>query len=239
MSVKTTQSSSEDESLPNAQHAQHAQNAQHAQDTRDTLRNRKRAATRLSIRRAAIELGLRHGYENVTVEMICTASSVSQRTFFNYFGNKEGAYVSPRRPLPTAKQHRGFLEGGGTSVFGGLFGLISTTFIEAETDLELFQARHRLIHQTPGLLEREKAKISETEEIFVGYILERFRHDGRSTTETPDLEDEAHIVVALVSGALRFALQKWAAGNFTANRESLMQTTAELIQHITANEHWP
>lgn len=206
---------------------------------RDTLRERKRAATRLAIRRAAIELGLAHGYENVTVDMICAACSVSPRTFFNYFGNKEGAYISPRKLLPSEQAHRAFVEGHGPSVFGELFSLIAETFLAAETDLDLFQGRHRLIHQTPELLNREKARISETEEIFVGYVLERFHRAGRNTTETPDLEDEARMVVALVSGALRFALQKWAAGNFTANRETLMLTTSALVHRITANEHWP
>lgn len=205
----------------------------------DTLRARKRTATRLAIRRAAIDLALEHGFDNVTVDMICTASSVSPRTFFNYFGSKEGVYISPRKPLPGPDQLAAFVHGNGSSVFGGLFELIAATFVEAETSLELFQARHRLIHQTPELLDREKARISETEDIFVGYVLERYRQDGRTAGETPDLEDEARMVVALVSGALRFALQKWAASNFTDGREELFRTTSALVQRITGNEHWP
>lgn len=206
---------------------------------KDSLRTRKRAATSLAIRHAAIELGLAQGYANVTVDMICAASSISPRTFFNYFGNKEGAYVGAPKPMPSPEQLKTFVEDAGTSVFVGLFSMITTTFIAAETDLELFQARHRLIHQTPELLEREKARINETEELFVGYVLARFQHDGRTAAQTPDLEDEARMVVALVAGALRFALQKWAAGNFTADREELMHSASVLVQRVTANEHWP
>ncbi len=209
------------------------------ESSQDTLRNRKRAATGLAIRRAAIELGLEHGYENVTVDMICAASSVSPRTFFNYFGSKEGVYISPRKLLPSEQAHRAFVEATGSGVFSELFSLISETFLATETDLELLQGRHRLIHRTPELLNREKARISETEEIFVGYVLERFQHAGRSIAETPDLDDEARMVVALVSGALRFVLQKWAAGILTSDRETLIRTTSELVQRITANEHWP
>ncbi len=205
----------------------------------DSLRTRKRAATILAIRHAAIELGLEQGYENVTVDMICAASSISPRTFFNYFGNKEGAYVGAPKPMPSPEQLKTFVEDAGTSVFVGLFSLITTTFIAAETDLELFQARHRLIHLNPELLEREKARINATEETFVGYVLARFRHDGRTAAQTPGLEDEARMVVALVSGALRFAVQKWAAGNFTADKEELMRSTSALVQRIAANEHWP
>lgn len=205
----------------------------------ETHRERKRAATRLAIRRAAIELGLENGYDNVTVDMICAASDVSARTFFNYFGSKEGVYISPRKPLPGKEALTAFVHGGGSSVFADLFDLIAGTFVEAESNMELFQARHQLIHRTPELLDREKARISETEELFLGYVLERFHHDGRSTQATPDLEDEARMIVALVSGALRFALQKWVAGNFTDTREELVSTASELVQRITANEHWP
>ncbi|AIY03319.1 hypothetical protein ART_3720 [Arthrobacter sp. PAMC 25486] len=205
----------------------------------ETLRERKRAATRLAIRRAAIELGLEHGYENVTVDLICAASDVSARTFFNYFGSKEGVYISPRKPLPGREVLEAFVAGGGSSVFAGLFDLIAGTFVEAESNLELFQARHQLIHRTPELLDKEKARISETEDLFVGYVMDRFRRDGRSIQATPDLEDEARMIVALVSGALRFALQKWVAGNFTDSREVLVRTASELIKRITANEHWP
>ncbi|MET1016725.1 MAG: TetR family transcriptional regulator, partial [Leifsonia flava] len=52
------------------------------------LRARKRAATRAAIERTAIDLALDVGYDNITVEMICDACMVSQRTFFNYFGSK-------------------------------------------------------------------------------------------------------------------------------------------------------
>ena len=203
------------------------------------LRDRKRAATRLAIRRAAVELGLEHGYDNVTVDMICAASSVSARTFFNYFGSKEGAYISARRPLPDREALAAYVEGGGSSVFRGLFELLAGTFVDQETSLELFHARYQLIHRTPELLEREKSRISQTEEIFSGYVLERFRRDGRSAQATPDLEDEARMIVALASGALRFALQKWVAGNFTETSESLVGNASELIRRITANEHWP
>ena len=205
----------------------------------ESLRDRKRAATRLAIRRAAIELGLEHGYDNVTVDMICAASSVSARTFFNYFGSREGAYISPSWPLPGREALTAYVEGGGSSVFGGLFDLLAATFVGPETSPELFQARYRLIQQTPELLDREKARISQTEEIFLSYVLERFRHDGRSTQATPDLEDEGRMIVALASGALRFVLQKWVAGNFTETRGNLVVAASELIRRITANEHWP
>jgi AcrR family transcriptional regulator len=57
------------------------------------LRERKKAATRQALHEAAVRLAIEQGADRVTVEAIADATSVSRRTFSNYFANKEEALL--------------------------------------------------------------------------------------------------------------------------------------------------
>jgi AcrR family transcriptional regulator len=54
-----------------------------------SLREKQKHHTRAEIVRVAFELFATHGYEGVSVEMICDAVGISRATFFNYFPQKE------------------------------------------------------------------------------------------------------------------------------------------------------
>jgi AcrR family transcriptional regulator len=58
-------------------------------------RSIKKAATRSTIRRHALKLFTRHGYDNVTVDQIAGAAGVSHMTFFRYFPTKEDVVLGP------------------------------------------------------------------------------------------------------------------------------------------------
>jgi AcrR family transcriptional regulator len=63
------------------------------------LRERKRARTRAGAVDAALDLFVRHGYDNVTVADICEAAEISPRTFFRYFTGKEDVLAEPVREM--------------------------------------------------------------------------------------------------------------------------------------------
>jgi AcrR family transcriptional regulator len=54
-----------------------------------SLRSRQRQQTRAEIVRTAFDLFGKHGYDEVSVEMIAAATGISRATFFNYFPQKE------------------------------------------------------------------------------------------------------------------------------------------------------
>ncbi|MEU0499214.1 TetR family transcriptional regulator [Mycobacterium sp. NPDC006124] len=58
------------------------------------LRERKKAQTRRLLIDTAVDLCLKQGYENTTVEQITHAVEVSPRTFSRYFSSKEGVFIA-------------------------------------------------------------------------------------------------------------------------------------------------
>jgi AcrR family transcriptional regulator len=58
------------------------------------LRERKKLRTRAMLIRAAVQLCLKQGYEQTTVDQIAAAADVSPRTFSRYFATKDAVYMA-------------------------------------------------------------------------------------------------------------------------------------------------
>nr|WP_246241940.1 TetR family transcriptional regulator [Flexivirga aerilata] len=58
-----------------------------------SLKERKRIAIRRDLTAVALELFLRDGYENTTVDQIAAGAGMSRRTFFRYYNAKEDVIV--------------------------------------------------------------------------------------------------------------------------------------------------
>ncbi|WP_437611606.1 TetR family transcriptional regulator [Sorangium sp. So ce834] len=58
------------------------------------LRERKKERTRAQIIETAIDLFLKHGYEQTTLDEVLGAVEISRRTFFRYFESKEDLLIA-------------------------------------------------------------------------------------------------------------------------------------------------
>lgn len=201
----------------------------------DGLRERKRAVTQAAIERAAVALAIEHGYESVTVDMICEASMVSQRTFFNYFGSKEGVILGPTPPIPTDEAVGQFVNSSGADVLGDFVSMIAVSMVGNEPDPDLFRSRRMLIQGSPELFAKEMARLGELEDQFARIVLARFHAAGRDSATESDLEDEARMVIALATGVMHHTLRKWFATERPAEPQELLQASINLIRRITGN----
>lgn len=196
------------------------------------LRARKRAATQATLERVAIDLALAHGYDSVTVDAICEAAMVSPRTFFNYFGTKEAVFLGAPPPMPPEAAIHAFVHAPGSDVLRDLVELATTALVDPEPERELLNSRRQLIERTPVLLASEIRRIGEMEKSLTRLVLDRFQAQGRAETATPDLADEAHMVVALWGSVMRYSMLKWFSGSFTGGPRELLDHSIELIGRI-------
>ncbi|MEZ0339906.1 TetR/AcrR family transcriptional regulator [Mycobacterium sp. pV006] len=105
------------------------------------LRARKKAQTRLAIRREAFRLFEDQGYATTTIEQIAEAAQVSPRTFYRYFGNKEALLISDDHSSP-----------------------IVEAFVDAPADLPIAAAYRHAVQTVFGSLspeERENAIVGQ------------------------------------------------------------------------------
>ena len=196
---------------------------------KDGLRARKRAQTRSAIEQAAITLTLERGYENVTVEMVCEASMVSQRTFFNYFGSKEGVILG-HAPTLSELDAEQFVSHRGDDILQDLVTQMASVLLDEAVDAELLRARFLVITTTPELLGRQMEWMSAQESELIDLVLKRFAAEGRTGD---DLRDEAAMVVALAFTVLRYTLQKLFAESSPASAGDTLARASALIRRIT------
>ena len=135
------------------------------------LRARKRVETAATIERAAIRLVSEHGYDGVTVDMICALAAVSPGTFYNYFGTKDGVFLGTELPMPTDAAVTEFIQGGG-SVVADLVTMIESAF--ENIDIGLLAAKREVITTNPVLTSREHALMGGLEDRLLSIVLERF-----------------------------------------------------------------
>jgi AcrR family transcriptional regulator len=200
------------------------------------LRERKRATTRAALERIAIDLALEQGYERATVEAICTAGMVSRRTFFNYFGTKEGAFLGPPTPDPDEQTTDAFVHRGSDNIVTDLARTMTATALDHEVDNDLILKRSRLIQATPELWEAMMARMRDSEDLFVALVLRRFAADGRSKDSSND-EAEARMIVTLGMGVVQFMMREWQESGLEISLSEVRDHAIALMERALSPMH--
>ncbi len=195
----------------------------------ETLRERKRRATRATIERAAVLLVAEHGYDNVTVMMICEEAIVSQGTFFNYFPTKDAAIIGIGsielnfEDIVSAYEHCGDV-----SLYRATLSLILDAVRDVDWTSEIARTRMRLVSKEPELmcifLDRSLDFASDFCRALVGYF--EAHPEKRTCADALSTEDEARFVVSEALDAAKFAL------SCTVSRPDEPTLEAEEIEQI-------
>jgi AcrR family transcriptional regulator len=166
------------------------------------LRAQNKMATRRELSRFGVELFLRQGFANTTIEQIVQPLGIARRTFFRYFNTKEElvfAWYEDLTPeLVDALKSRPQEEKPFTAACEALTSLLR--LYDANPDGVL--AMMRLLKETPSLIGSEFEKRIVWERALVEALVER---QGKKTMSPL----KARIVAGTALTAFSAALSEW------------------------------
>ena len=149
-------------------------------------RARKKRATLLALKAAALDLVAERGFANVTVEDICDVVDVSSRTFFNYFATKEAAIVGEDPGLVDAMRHDLLglpaelspLEALRTVLFARLRAIEEDFDLSGE-DHAVWRRRFAIVRSQPEVLVAYTKHLTMVEQALTDALVERLGGDER------------------------------------------------------------
>jgi AcrR family transcriptional regulator len=210
---------------------------------RASLRERKKLATRRSIRRVALDLIADHGFAHVTVEDIAEAADVSPRTFFNYFPSKEAALFGTDPDRVAALRERVVHEAPGEPALDALRRVLASDAQTVADELsELggdpadWLRRMRQAGADPHLRAARAAQMAMVERAITEGLAERLGTD-------PDRDPYPGLLAATATGVLRATISFWAGSGgpvpldhlvdmaFVALADGLPERSA--LRHVT------
>src|SRR6266571_7078707 len=191
-------------------------------ETHASLRERKKLATRRSLRRAALDLVAERGFAHVTIEDIAEAADVSPRTFFNYFPSKEAALFGTDPDRIAALRERIVREAPGEPVLEALrLVMVSDAQRLADGLMELggdpadWLRRIKEARTDPHLRAAHAAQMALVERAITEGLAERLGTD-------PERDPYPGLLAATAAGVLRASVTFWAGSGGTVPLDQLV-----------------
>lgn len=185
-----------------------------------TLRDRRRIQTAREIQRTALSLALRQGYDSVTTEMIAAEAGISQRTFFNYYLNKDAAIIGTA-PSFDDKTVAWFRDSSGP-LLADLLQALRRLLCSADLDRGMSQLIDRLLGTAPDLLPIFYGSLKRLGDQIADLAVMRLGEDAR-----PDAE----LLAEAISHALADTFRIW-ANDEAMSPDSIVDVAAAKLQRL-------
>jgi len=187
-----------------------------------SLRERKKLATRRSLRRIALDLVAERGFAHVTVDDIAAAADVSPRTFFNYFPSKEAALFGTDPDRVTELRQRIVHQAPGEPVLDVLRTVMVSDAQAVAAELsELggnpadWLSRMKEARTDPHLRAAQAAQMALVERAVTEGLAERLGTD-------PERDPYPGLLAATAAGAFRASMTFWASSGGTVPLSQLI-----------------
>lgn len=159
-------------------------------------RNARGLATARAIEREALRLAAAAGADGVTVDQICAAVGVSQRTFFHHFATKEDALLGTDLPGVDEERVREYLADPDAAILTGALTLVRMPASDI-ADPATLRARLSVIAASPALVQRQASRLLPIAAQIEQIVLLKLR----SSVNAPDgdLEAAARTITAMAA----------------------------------------
>ncbi|MDJ0337276.1 TetR/AcrR family transcriptional regulator [Cryobacterium sp. PH31-O1] len=180
-------------------------------------REDKQHETTLRVERSAVSLVLEHGFDNVTVDMICSQSGISQRTFFNYFKTKKAAIIGAAPPTIDEGRAREFIAAPGDDLLPDVLTLMSAIGPRAGMDEQLFTDRLRIFALHPELMQEQMERMTRVTSEITDLVYLRLGRGAVVDSQNDDENDaalafrhgQAELLTHAMLGVVRFMALQW------------------------------
>jgi AcrR family transcriptional regulator len=186
------------------------------------LRERKKVETRQALARAAMQLAVERGLENVRVEDITDAVNVSRRTFTNYFTSKEEAIASLNADRAAGAAEALRDRPAGESLADSLAEAFAAQHEAATRMYRERIAPLRMMVSSPALIGEYLKTLVEAEEPLARVIAER-------TGADPQRDLYPRVLAAAVTAAVRAATGHWMANGATGSLPDLIRQAVRQV----------
>ncbi|WP_371726183.1 TetR/AcrR family transcriptional regulator [Mycobacterium sp. DBP42] len=193
------------------------------------LRLRRRRQTTAEVRETAVRLMSERGFDKVTIEEICSEVGISQRTFFNYFPNKESSIAyNPFDDLPTQMidDFTSAQPAPAATVLTELIALLSHELASAPGRAQA-AAMLNIAATTPAVRAALLAEMESFESRLAQLVAQRMG--------VPPGDNKTALISALALATVRCGLQRWISSDVSAPSDTPVphvQHTAQLLHEI-------
>jgi AcrR family transcriptional regulator len=190
-----------------------------------SLRERKKARTRASIREHALRLFREQGYTATTIEQIAAAAEVSPATFFRYFPTKEDVVLQDDFDIITLEALEA--QPPGQSPIGAFRGAAAAARAQlSAADKARFAETTLLAFSVPEIRARAIDELIRTTDIITAAIAERI---GRSVDDFA-----ARTMAGAIIGVIMAATMPWQTAGDGSDVDEMFDRIDAGLAHLEA-----
>jgi AcrR family transcriptional regulator len=189
-----------------------------------SLRERKKAATRVQLMNAALRLFAAQGFDDTTVDEIAAAADVAPRTFFRYFATKVDVLFADHPEEIALIRDTLAARAPGETVIDALRRAMLEGIGKAVADPPRFLTRSRLVASVPAANAHSRYLDSKFEDVIAEAAAAGDRPDPAS-----DLR--ARVIARTAWGAACAARDVWVTSNAERDPRTLVNEAFDLLAH--------